>query len=99
MKFLTSVAFSAILVPLYLVWGRSIVEAQIDKMQEAAFNTPGAEAPVTSSVVLAGVGLLSGHFVWGRLIGLRTWQSVGSLIVGTAIGLYAFLWQLEQDAR
>ena len=99
MKFLTSVAFSAILVPLYLVWGRSTVEAQIDKMQEAAFNTPGTEAPVTPFVIMAGVALLSGHFVWGRLIGLRTWQSVGSLIIGAAIGIYAFIWQLEQDAR
>jgi hypothetical protein len=99
MKFLYSVAFSVILVPLYLIWGRNLVEAQIDKMQEDAFNTPGVEAPITPSVVMAGVALLSGHFLWGRLIGLRTWQSVISLIAGAAIGVYAFLWRLERDAR
>lgn len=99
MKYLFSITFSALLVPLYLAWGRSQVEAQLDKMQAAAFNTPGVEAPVASSTVMAGFALVTGHFFWARLLGMRIRQSVTSLLVGSVIGLFAFLWQLEQDAR
>ncbi|MEZ4580212.1 MAG: hypothetical protein R3A10_00925 [Caldilineaceae bacterium] len=49
-------------------------------MQEAAFNTPGAEAPVTPSIVMGGIGLLFGHFVVGRrLLRLRGWQALFEL--------------------
>ena len=99
MKFLFSMAYTAVLLPLYLVWSRRQVEAQLDKMQEDAFNTPGAEAPVTSSTLMAGFGLVSGHFFWGRLLGMRAWQSVASLIIGSAVGILATLWQWEQDGR
>lgn len=99
MKFLFSIAFLAVLVPFYLIWGRRQAEAQIDKMQKDAFDTPGAEAPVPSTILLAGAALVGSHFFWCRLIGLRAWQAVGSLIVGVTIGISTFVWRLGRDAR
>jgi hypothetical protein len=98
MRYFFSIAVTALLVPLYLIWGRSQAEIQIDKMQEAAFDTPGAEAPVTAPILLAGVALVGSHFVWCRLLGLQAWQAISSLIAAMAVGIYAFVWRLEQDA-
>ncbi len=91
LKFLISTLFTAILLPFYLFWGRIRSEAQIDKMQAAAFNSPGVEAPVPPAVMAAGLGVLGSHLAMGRALGLRGWQSLLSLLLGSTIGIFIFL--------
>ena len=91
-RLLASSTLPALLFSVFLHRAQSDVEAQIDKMQEAAFNTPGAESPVSLPVVLGGLGLLAGHVVVGRgLFRLHGWRMLASLVmgVGAGIGLYA----------
>ena len=76
MRFLFNLLATALALPYYLEWSRAQAEEQIDEMQRAAFNTPGAESPVTPAVILGGMGLLFGHFALARLLGLRFWQAV-----------------------
>lgn len=94
----SSSALFALLIRLLFAWGREQTEQQIDKMQEAAFNTPGAEAPIPGAVIAAGLGLVAGHFVIGRLIfRLRIWQSILSLLLGMAAGMALTLLRLTRD--
>lgn len=99
MKLFLNIAFSALLVPFYLLWGRDQVETQLDKMQANAFDSPGAEAPVPPGLLLGSVGLVSGHLLWGRMLGLRMRQALAGLLIGWTLGIAAFLWRLEQDPR
>ena len=88
----------AALTPALFLWARRQSEEQIDKMQEAAFNTPGAEAPIPATVPAAAAGLLAGHFVVGRAVfGLRIWQSVLSLLLGLAAGVTITLLRMNFD--
>ena len=97
-RFLASIVLTALALPVYLRWSAEQAEEQIDKMQEAAFNTPGAEAPVTPSIVMGGIGLLFGHFVVGRrLLRLRGWQAFLSLLAGVAGGVATFVWQTDRQ--
>ncbi len=92
MGFLGSMALLAALVPFYFDWSRAQADAQLDKMQEAAFNTPGAEAPIPISVALSLLALVVGHFAIGkRLFGLAAWQSVFTLILGITGGIVAII--------
>lgn len=99
LKFLLSTVLLASSLPLYLNWGRNYAEEQLNKMQEAAFSTPGAEAPVTPPMVVGGAVLVGSHFIWSRILGLRGWQAGASLIVGSMMGIGLFLWQSEEPAR
>jgi len=91
MRFFLSMLYPALVLPFYLRWSRQQAESQIDRMQAAVFDTPGVEAPIPSSVVWVGVSLIAGHFLLGRrLLRLRAWQSVLSLLVGVAVGLGLF---------
>ena len=64
----------------------SQTEGQIDKMQDAAFDTPGAAPPVPPAILVAGAGVLAGHFALSKILRLRPWQSVLSLALGIAAG-------------
>lgn len=83
---------TALTVPIYLKWSRDESEAQIDKMQAAVHGTPGAESPIPPAVLLGGAGILLGHWLLARLLGLRVWQTFVSLIVaiGAGFGFYFF---------
>jgi hypothetical protein len=70
----------------FLNWAWNQTEGQIDKMQDAAFNTPGAESPVPPSILMAAAGVLAGHFTLSRILRLRRWQSLLSLFLGVAAG-------------
>ena len=83
-------AYPLLLVPLYLEWSRKQAEAQIDKMQRAVFNTPGAESPVPPPVVLAGVGLLGGYGILTWLVGVKGWPRLLALVVGAPLGVALF---------
>lgn len=97
MRFLLSVLITGGILPFYLQWSRAQAEERIDRMQEAAFNTPGAEAPVTPAVLAAGVGVIAGHFVLARLLRLRFWQALLSLPAGLAAGVGVYLAQTGRN--
>lgn len=86
-RFLGSTAAFAVGMSRFLQWARQRSEGQIDKMQEAAFSSPGAEAPVPMDVLVGGLGLLFGHMALGKVLGLRGWQRWLSLILGSAVGV------------
>ena len=75
----------------FLGWARKETEGQISKMQDAAFNTPGAEAPVPTSVVLAVFGVISGHFALCRIFRLSRLQSIVSLLLAFAFAAVLLL--------
>lgn len=85
-RFLLSTFVTALAIPFYLKWSREQAEGQIDKMQRAVHSTPGAESPVTPAVLLGGAGLLAGHWLLSRLLGLRFWQTFLSLLAAIAAG-------------
>lgn len=87
LNFLLSLLYSAVSLSFFWEWAQGRAEGQIDKMQDAVFNTPGAEAPVPPDVVLGGVGLLATHFVLGKLLKLSGWQSFLSLVLGIGVGV------------
>jgi len=92
LKFILNTLYTALLLPLYLKWSRQQIESQIDKMQEAVFNTPGVEAPVPAPVLLGGIALIGGHLWLGqRGLRLRGWQTMSSLVLGSLIGTGLFL--------
>jgi len=99
LKFFLSTLFTAALLPLFLAWSRGQTEGQIDKMQEAAFDTPGMESPVTPPMLMGGVGLVAGHFLVGGWLGLKGWQRLLSLVAGGAAGVALFRQLPKQDGR
>ncbi len=95
-KFILSIFYTALLLPFYLRWSQQQTERQIDKMQDAVFNTPGAETIVTPPIVLGGLMLLGFHFLLGkRALGLKTWQTVLSLLMGVTAGLGIFMFPTQ----
>ena len=91
LRFLSSTLYIAILLPLYLQWSRTQVEGQLDKMQEGAFNSPGAEAPITPPVVVGGITLVTSHIVIARrALGLSNGVALLTLLVGGAAGFLSW---------
>ncbi len=83
MRFLTSIALTAVIMVSFLRWASEQSERQIGKMQDAVFNSPGAESPVPPGVIATGIGLLVGQWIVVRKVfRLKTWQTVVSLMVG-----------------
>ena len=91
LSFLAALAYPLLTVPFYLVWSRRQIEGQIDKMQAAVFNSPGAEAPVPPTVVVAGLGLLGGYATVTAWLGVRGWRRVVALALGVAVSSTLFL--------
>lgn len=92
MRFLVSTLFTGGVLALFLRWARSQSEQQIDKMQDAVFNSPGAEAPVPPRVLVAAFGLLIVlWFVDRRLFRLARWQTLSSLLTGGVGGIFALM--------
>ena len=90
-RFLFSTASLVLIVPVFLDWAKAESEQQIDKMQEAAFNTPGVEAPLPGRVLAGAAILLVGHLVAGRLIlRLSPVAAFLSLLLGGTAGVGAF---------
>jgi hypothetical protein len=91
-RFLLNTFMTALTIPFYLKWSRDQAEGQIDKMQQAVHGTPGTESPVTPEVLLGGAGLLAGHWLLSRVMGLRFWQTFLSLLIaiGAGFGFYFF---------
>lgn len=98
-KFILSTLFTAVLLPLFLSWSREQTEGQIDKMQEASFNTPGMESPITPPILAGGAGLLVGHFIVGGWLGQKGWQSFLSLLAGIGAGVALFFQLGKQGTK
>ncbi len=96
-RFLLTLAYPIFVTPLYLDWSRRQAEQQIDKMQQAVFNTPGAEAPLPPRVLVAGLGVTTGYALWSRLLGIRRGWSVLALVLGAPVGAAIFV--LRQAER
>jgi hypothetical protein len=91
-KFLLSLLYSTVSLTLFWGWAQQRVEGQLDKMQDAVFNTPGAEAPVPPDVAIGGLGLMATHFVFGqKILGLRGWQTFLSFGLGIGAGVAIYL--------
>lgn len=87
MRFLAGMVYIGALLPLYLQWSRGEAERQIDRMQTAVFNSPGAEAPITPAVVIGGITLVTSHMVIARrILHLTLPQALLSLIFGGCVG-------------
>ena len=98
MRFWASVLTTLSVIPLWLRWGLDQSEQQIDKMQEAVFNSPGTQAPVTPPVLLATGALLSAHLLLGLAIfRLSFWRTLLSLLVSLAAGIGIFLLFLQRN--
>ncbi len=86
LSFLASTLITALGVAAFLDWSGRQAERQIDRMQEAAFNTPGAEAPLPPQVMLGGLAIALVHFVAARLLGVHRGWAFFSLLIGGALG-------------
>ena len=88
-----SMLYLASVMPLYLRWSRQQAEGQIDKMQGAVFNSPGAEAPVTPAMVTGGIAVLGSHFVIARKgLELDNGEALATMFLGGVLGFLTFYW-------
>lgn len=92
LPFLANTFVTAVAVAFYLTWSDEQAEGQLDKMRRAVHGTPGAAAPVPPEVMLAGAGLLTGHWLVSRLLGLNFVQAIVSLVgaIGAGSGYFFF---------
>ena len=92
MRLLISTVLTAVTAWIFLRWAREQSEQQIGKMQDAVFNSPGAESPLPPIVIAAGIGLLMGQWIVVRnIFRLRSWQTLFSLLTGGLLGVIALL--------
>ena len=92
LQFLISTLYPILLLLQYLKWSKRRIDLQIEKMQEASFNTPGAEAPIPPEVALGGMALVAGHFLVGRWMLRMKWiPTVLSLLLGGVLGTAFFV--------
>lgn len=93
-----SILYLAALLPLYLQWSKQQTERQIDKMQQAVFNSPGAEASITPAMVAGGVTLLSSHFVIARKgLNLDNEEALATMCLGGVLGFLTFRWLWSKE--
>jgi len=92
LKFILSTLYTALLLPFYLGWSRQQAEAQIDKMQEGVFNSPGVGTPLPPVVIVGGLILIGTHFLFGQQgLRLKGWQALLSWLLGILGGLGIFM--------
>ncbi len=96
LRVLFGALYPTLALPLFLRWSTSQVEGQIDKMQQAVFNTPGAEAPVPPIVIVGGAGLTAGYFAYARALRLGLARTAVCLLLGGAAGAALYLAQPPQ---
>lgn len=95
-----SILYLAAVLPLYLQWSRQQAEGQIDKMQGAVFNSPGAESTVTPAMVIGGVAVLGSHFVIARKgLDLDNGETLATMLLGGVLGFLTFAWLMPKETR
>lgn len=97
MGFLLSLACNTLLSRLFLGWAQKETDTQIGKMQDAAFDTPGAQSALPPSVLIGAGGLLAGQWALARrVLRLSGGQAVAALLLGGAI---AGLWTAASSMK
>lgn len=82
----------SILLPLFITWAKGSADRQLEKIQQVAYDTPGAESPVPPQVILGSIGLIGGHFLLGRGIMKQKMSAVLlAFFLGCGIGLSTYL--------
>ena len=99
LRFLINTFLTGLAIAFFLKWGREQTEGQLDKMQRAVHGTPGAEPPVPPEVLAAGVGLLGGHWIVARLLGLNFVVSTLSLLVAIGAGFGFYIYGASETPR
>lgn len=95
-----SILYLSAILPIYLQWSRQQAERQIDKMQGAVFNSPGAESTMTPAMVVGGVAVLGSHFVISRKgLDLDNGDTLATMLLGGVLGFLIFSWLLPKDER
>lgn len=91
-RFLIHALLTAAAAYLFAGWAKAQSDRQIGKMQDAVFNTPGAEAPVPPAVAAAAISLLGTLWTVGRrLLRLGRGLALLGLLTGAAAGVAAFV--------
>lgn len=98
MAFLFSLFANLLINRFFLAWAKQETSAAIGRMQDAAFDTPGAQSPLPPSVLVGAGGLLAGQWALARkALRLSGGQSVAALLLGGAIaGLWMTLWPKKE---
>ena len=99
LRFLLCLVYPILLIPLYLDWSRQQAEAQIDKMQRAVFNSPGAAAPVPPWVLVIGVGLMAGYLLVGKLLRVPGWWRLLAAFLGVPVGVAVYILRQSDPLR
>ena len=99
LRFLINTFLTGLTIAFFLKWGREQAESQLDKMQSAVHGTPGAEPPVPPEVLVAGVGLLGGHWMVARLLGLNFVTAAASLLVAIGAGFGYYVYGASETPR
>lgn len=92
LRFAVHTLIAAAATYLFAWWAKAESDRQIAKMQDAVFNTPGAEAPVPPAVAAAAISLLG--MLWTvarRLLGLGRGLTLLGLLGGATGGAAAFV--------
>lgn len=89
MRFLFNALLTGLFFPLFLRWSLEQADAQLKKMQDAAYDTPGAGSPLPPQVLLGAAGLIGAHFLLGSgILKQKLRVSLLALIVGAAVGAF-----------
>lgn len=90
---------TAILLSFYIRWSLEQAESQIDKMQDAAFNTLGTEAPLPPHVLLVGFSILCGHFLLARRLTQLTFvATTGSFFAASLTGAIIYIFGFQKQS-
>lgn len=98
MSFWPSLICNTVLSSIFLHWAQQETDAQIGRMQDAAYDTPGAQSPLPASV-LVGAGLLAAGQIGlaQRLWRLSGGQALALLLLGAgAAALLRVVWSGEK---
>ena len=92
MRFIASTIYMSILLPLLLSWAKNEADQRMGKMQDAAYDTPGAESPIPPQVIIGSMGLVGGHFLLGSgMLKQRKRVTLAAFFIGTLIGITTFI--------
>lgn len=86
MAFLFSLLANLLINHFFLAWAQKETGAAIGRMQDAAFDTPGAQSPLPAPVLVGGGALIAGELLLARWIGrLSGGRAVLALLLGGVV--------------
>lgn len=99
MGFLFSLIANLLINRFFLAWAEQETSAAIGRMQDAAFDTPGAQSPLPAPVLVGGGALIAGELLLARWIGrLSGGRAVLALLLGGVVaGAFHWLGKSERS--